>query len=324
MNTNLEKAESIMKQALQAYGNGNIQKGDVLRENANEFFELYKNELNESKNNMSNPIYGKTNNFGIIHKIFESNAPELYKTKKGKQIIANYIKIINEDATLRKQFTFYNEMLSVNDVNNPSMFVNEAVELSPKFHIKDIVKSNEKLVKFIKDNKLNESIELDENLISLFESIEFVLTNTKCIKNLSSFINAKANITDYINEHIEQSKNSLNENKYSGSLDDFANKALNDFNEKYKDTLNEAEQEFVKELIDAKFNDKMDKRKGIFDKCKNEAISAINTVVVETSGDIKEKLLSLKERLLNKNFDDAKLVSDVAEMIEIKNTLLDE
>lgn len=324
MNTNLEKAESIMKQALKAYGNGNIQEGDVLRESANEFFELYKNELNESKDNMNNPIYGKTNNFGIIHKIFESNAPELYKTKKGKQIIANYIKIINEDVTLRKQFTFYNEMLSVNDVNNPSMFVNEAVELSPKFHIKDIVKSNEKLVKFIKDNKLNESIEVDENLISLFESIEFVLTNTKCIKNLSSFINAKANITDYINEHIEQSKNSLNESKCSGSLDDFANKALNEFNEKYKDTLNEAEQEFVKELIDAKFNDKTDKRKSIFDKCKNEAISAINTVVVETTGDIKEKLLSLKERLLNKNFDDAKLVSDVAEMIEIKNTLLDE
>lgn len=324
MNTNLEKAESIMKQALQAYGNGNIKEGDVLRENANEFFELYKNELNESKDNMNNPIYGKTNNFGVIHKIFESNAPELYKTKKGKQIIANYIKIINEDATLRKQFTFYNEMLSVNDVNNPSMFVNEAVELSPKFHIKDIRKSNEKLIKFIKDNKLNENIEVDENLISLFESIEFVLTNTKCIKNLSSFINAKANITDYINEHIEQSKNSLNENKYSGSLEDFANKALNEFNEKYKDVLNEAEQEFVKELIDAKFNDKMDKRKGIFDKCKNEAISAINTVVVETSGDIKEKLLSLKERLLNKNFDNDKLVSDVAEMIEIKNTLLDE
>lgn len=63
------------------------------------------------------------------------------------------------------------------------------------------------------------------------------------------------------------------------------------------------------------------KNKKIFTKCKNEALEAINDVLREAEGNVKEKLLSIKERVLNREFSESSLVKDVAEMLEIRDTL---
>lgn len=324
MNASLKQAENLMQQALKAYNTNNFSEGNMLRNKSNAIFESFKNDTNIVQDNIINSIYGENKNFGVIHKVFEHNVPSLYKTKNGKKIIGNYLKTIKEDKNLMKEFAFYNELLSVDDVSDVALFVNEAIDLIPNINKKELITSNDKLIKIIQFNKLDEKITIDDKTYDLFESIEFMLTNNKKLNNLSSFVNAKNNISNYINEHIEQSKNSINESLTNESLDDFANKSIMELNIKYKNVLNEAEKDFVKELISVRSEAKEEKCKAIFEKCKKEALDAINSVIKEADADIKEKLLSLKERMLDKEFDNDKLVKDVAEMLEIKNTLIDE
>lgn len=314
MNENLQKAEELMKKALMAYRNGNFEEGELLRQQSNELFDLGKDEVERMQYN----IYGENKNFGIIHKVFENNSPELYKTKSGRKVIASYIKTIKEDKNLLSQFQLYNTLYNVHDLSDSEKFVNEALSIVPNINLNDVLKSNQKLIDIIQKNNLNEEIEIDDSTENLFESIEFVLTNKKSFKTLASYVNATSNITSFINEN----KNKTNtENVVSENIDTALNSFMIEIEKKYEDVLTEAEKSFVQELVDAKADNKNEKQKNIFNKCKNEALETINGVLREADGDVKERLLTIKERLLNREFNESSLVKDVAEMLEIRDTL---
>lgn len=317
MNENLQKAEELMKQALIAYHNGNFEQGDLLRQKSNELFDLGKNDIENTQNNISS-LYGENKNFGIIHKVFESNSPELYKSKSGRKVIASYIKTIKEDKNLLSQFQLYNTLYNVHDLADSEKFVNEVLSIIPNLKLNDVLESNQKLIDIIQKNNLNEEIEIDDKTENLFESIEYVITNKKTFKTLAGYINATSNITSFINENKNNNNNLIDENQdIDITLDSF----LHEMEEKYGNVLTEEEKTFVQELVDAKSDSKTEKQKKIFAKCKNEALEAINDVLREAEGNVKEKLLSIKERVLNREFSESSLVKDVAEMLEIKDTL---
>lgn len=314
MNENLQKAGELMKKALMAYRNGNFEEGELLRQQSNELFDLGKDEVERMQYN----IYGENKNFGIIHKVFENNSPELYKTKNGRKVIASYIKTIKEDKNLLSQFQLYNTLYNVHDLSDSEKFVNEALSIVPNINLDDVLKSNQKLIDIIQKNNLNEEVEIDDSTENLFESIEFVLTNKKSFKTLASYVNATTNITSFINEN----KNKTNtDNVVSENIDTALNSFMVEIEKKYENVLTEAEKSFVQELVDAKADSKNEKQRNIFNKCKNEALETINSVLGEADGDVKERLLTIKERLLNREFNESSLVKDVAEMLEIRDTL---
>lgn len=318
---NFDKAEELMRKAFNAYAQGNKNEGDMLKEQADNHLNTY---LNENDTQKIDDIYGSNKNFGIIHAIFEHNAPDLYQTKKGRKIIAKYIKTIKEDTCLSKQFSFYNEMMNVNDVIDPMSFVNEAIDIFPKLNKKNIVESNSKLINIIKENGINEDIDIDEHIKNLFESIECVITNKKNIKNLSAIINAKNNISNFISEHVEKDKGMIKEDKYSGSLDEFASSSLLEFNNKYSEVLNDDEKVLIKAIMSAKFNGNDNACLKIFESYKTSTLKAITEAINDSDGDIKNKLLSLKEKTLDKTFDIQSVTNDLLEMIDIKNVLEEE
>lgn len=317
MNENLQKAEELMKQALIAYRNGNFEEGDLLRQESNELFDLGKNDIENTQNNISS-LYGENKNFGIIHKVFESNSPELYKSKRGRKVIASYIKTIKEDKNLLSQFQLYNTLYNVHDLADSGKFVNEALSIIPNLKLNDVLVSNQKLIDIIQKNNLNEEVEIDDRTENLFESIEYVITNKKNFKTLAGYINATSNIISFINENKNNNSNLIDENQ---NIDITLDRFLHEMEEKYGNVLTEEEKTFVQELVDAKSDAKTEKQKNIFVKCKNEALEAINNVLKEAEGNTKEKLLSIKERVLNREFNESSLVKDVAEMLEIKDTL---
>lgn len=313
MNENLQKAEMLMEQALASYSNGNFEQGNLLRQRSNELFDSSKNEIEKVKY-----IYGENKNFGIIHQIFENNAPELYNTKKGKKIIASYIKTIKEDKNLLSQYQLYNTLYNTYNLKDSEKFINEALSITTYIKMNDVLISNQKLIDLIQKNHLNEDIKIDENTEELFESVEFILTNKKSFKTLTNYINATSNIAKFINEN-KKTSNKIVES--SLNVDTVLDNFLTEMEEKYGEVLTESEKTFVQELIDAKSDSKNEKQKNIFNKCKNEALEVINTVLSEAEGDVKEKLLSIKERVLNREFNEKSLVKDVAEMMEIRDTL---
>lgn len=260
MNENLQKAEELMKQALIAYRNGNFEQGDLLRQKSNELFDLGKNDIENTQNNISS-LYGENKNFGIIHKVFESNSPELYKSKSGRKVIASYIKTIKEDKNLLSQFQLYNTLYNVHDLADSEKFVNEALSIIPNLKLNDVLESNQKLIDIIQKNNLNEEIEIDDKTENLFESIEYVITNKKTFKTLAGDINATSNITSFINENKNNNSNLIDENQdIDITLDSF----LHEMEEKYGNVLTEEEKTFVQELVDAKSDSKTEKQKDIY------------------------------------------------------------
>ena len=54
----------------------------------------------------------------------------------------------------------------------------------------------------------------------------------------------------------------------------------------------------------------------------NDIIDLVNLKLVESTGDIKEKLLSTKENLLNREFNNESFIIDVTKVLELKDFLI--
>ena len=69
-------------------------------------------------------------------------------------------------------------------------------------------------------------------------------------------------------------------------------------------------------------SDKSDKE-SLYKKTIKECLTLINNRLVESSGNIKEKLLTTKETLLEKQYNEETFLTDVSKVLELKNSLTD-
>ena len=93
--------------------------------------------------------------------------------------------------------------------------------------------------------------------------------------------------------------------------------------EKKLNSLNEAEQALVKDIMVAKTGVAESRRQNLFNKIKNEKIKKINKMIDENTGSEKERLLNLKETILLKEYDKDKVVEDIAKLLEVGAVLSD-
>ena len=93
--------------------------------------------------------------------------------------------------------------------------------------------------------------------------------------------------------------------------------------EKKLNSLNEAEQALVKDIMVAKTGVAESRRQNLFNKIKNECIDKINKMIDENTGSEKERLLNLKETILLKEYDKNNVVGDIAKLLEIGAVLSD-
>jgi gas vesicle protein len=93
--------------------------------------------------------------------------------------------------------------------------------------------------------------------------------------------------------------------------------------EKKLNSLNEAEQALVNDIMNVKTSVAESRRQTLFNKIKNECVDKINKMIEENSGDEKERLLNLKETILLKEYDKNSIVEDIAKLLEIGAILSD-
>ena len=93
--------------------------------------------------------------------------------------------------------------------------------------------------------------------------------------------------------------------------------------EKKLNSLNEAEQALVNDIMNARTSVAESRRQTLFNKIKNECVDKINKMIEENSGDEKERLLNLKETILLKEYDKNSIVEDIAKLLEIGAVLSD-
>lgn len=298
------RGKILMQRALDMLEKGEMEEFETDRALANKYFD----EMNAEEEELD-ALYTESRNFGIIYQVIESNLHKLLESKNGVKSLKKIVKAIKENKVLHEQFKAYNNFIPTKHVDNVGEYINEAINMSPKFNKKTVKEANEKLIKLIKAEHLDEMVDIDDDKLDLFESIEYVTMNKKTLVNIDEYVNA----TNIIKESIE--KLPLNENK-GMTIEEYSNE-VNKLAEGIGNDLNSAEMKLIKEVSNGN-------GETYFNECKEKTLNKLDEMISkETDMESKSRLSQIFEKINNKTYNKTNAIVDISEMIEIQNTIDD-
>ena len=311
-NVNSEKGSVLMQQALKKYAKGDFKGGDKDRAEANRYYDLASAEINSEAGKMTQ-LYGESRNFGIIYNVFEQNIENLWDTKDGKKIVKECYNLIKSNKVLNEQFKIYDMFEKAQNVEDVKDFVNEASNIIKTFDKKLVMENNEKLIKFIRDKKLDEYVDIPEETENLYEAIEYIVLNKKTYDNVNDFVKAQNVITEHI---IKNQKNNIVENKLTSvEFEDKIEEAEKEINE----NINQEE----KTLLDRFLTTKNQNKKEVFENYKRKTLRKIKEMIESSEDSDKVQWNEIYENVSSKNFSESmsENITNCAEMIEICSTI---
>ena len=296
------RGKVLMQRALDHLEKGNIEEFETDRALANKFFD----EMNAEEDEMD-ALYNESRNFGIIYQVIESNVPTLLETKEGQKVLRNIIKTIKGNKILHEQFKAYNNLQPLHKINNVDEYIAESLSLVPKFNKKDVKENNERLIKLIKKYNLDEMVDIDDEKLDLFESIEFVTMNKKSLKNIDDYVNATKMIKEsIINLPVSETKDF--------SIEDYAEE-INNVSENIAKDLNSAEIKLLKEVTNGNSEE-------YFNECKSKTLSKLDEMISnEKDIETKSRLSKIYEKINNKRYNKKNAIVDIAEMVEMQDAI---
>lgn len=300
-----EKGNVLLKSALKKYEEGKYEEADKDRELANQYYDNAKSDNQNVELDITS-LYGENRNFGIIYKVIVENIKKQRTIKNGKKFINETIKFIKNNPLLKEQLSLY-DTLSTIDVEDIETYINEALSLIPSFDKKSVKEINENLIKMVRNFNIDELIEINDNDMNLYESIEYLMFNKKTLNNIIDY-NKNVNV---IKENIESRQSNKKE---SITVEDY-DRNLNNIIENLNLSLNEDEMNLLKEINESD-------KKSLFNKYKQETLQFISEQISSTS-DITEKIdwNNILTRVNMKQFNESKILEDVLSFINIKNII---
>lgn len=298
------RGKVLMQRALDHLEKGNIEEFETDRALANKFFD----EMNAEEEEMD-ALYNESRNFGIIYQVIESNVPTLLETKEGQKALRKIIKTIKGNKILHEQFKAYNNLQPSDKIENVDEYIAESLSLVPKFNKKDVKENNERLIKLIKKYNLDEMVDIDDEKLNLFESIEFVTMNKKSLKNIDDYVNATKMIKEsIINLSVSETKDF--------SIEDYAEE-INNVSENIAKELNSAEIKLLKEVTNGNSEE-------YFNECKSKTLSKLDEMISnEKDIETKSRLSKIYEKINNKSYNKKNAIVDIAEMVEMQDAIDD-
>lgn len=311
-NVNSEKGSVLMQQALKKYAKGDFEGGDKDRAEANRYYDLASAEINSEAGKIS-MLYGESRNFGIIYNVFEQNIENLLETKNGKKTIKECYDLIKTNKVLNEQFKIYDMFEKAQNVDNAKEYVNEASNIIKSLDKKLVVENNEKLIKFIRDKKLDEYVDIPEEIENLYEAIEYIVLNKKTYDNVNDFVKAQNVITEHI---IKNQKNNIIESKLTSS--EFENK-IEEIEKEINENINQEE----KTLLDRFLTTRKQNKKEVFESYKRKTLKKIKEMIENSEDSDKAQWDKIYENVSSKNFseDMSENITNCAEMMEICSTI---
>lgn len=311
-NVNSEKGSVLMQQALKKYAKGDFEGGDKDRAEANRYYDLASAEINSEAGKITQ-LYGESRNFGIIYNVFEQNIENLWDTKEGKKIVKECYNLIKSNKVLNEQFKIYDMFEKAQNVENVKDFVNEASNIIKTFDKKLVMENNEKLIKFIRNKKLDEYVDIPEETENLYEAIEYLVLHKKTYDNVNDFVKAQNVITEHI---IKNQKNNIVENKLTSvEFEDKIEEAEKEINE----NINQEE----KTLLDRFLTTNNQNKKEVFENYKRKTLRKIKEMIESSEDSDKSQWNKIYENVSSKNFSEnmSENITNCAEMMEICSTI---
>lgn len=257
-------------------------------------------------------------NFGKIKNAFNNLLAEsiIKNNAKGKEIFKKYIKAIKESKLLTAQFLIYNNIENKVDVNSLSanIFISENIKFLNNFKSSDIIKENEKLINLSNDIKNKLDKPYDIKISTLHESLTKLIFTVRSPKTINIITEETINVIWYITSN--KPKEIIESADLPPSL--FSNLVVDKFNEKYSD-LDESDRKALKVILDSDVSGK----KELYENLTNECICLIDEHVTDASVIVKEKLLKVKDKLLNEKygFNEENFINAISKLIDLKKEL---
>jgi hypothetical protein len=252
-------------------------------------------------------------NFGKIkHNIYEIAVDGITeKDPKKKALLKKFIKTIKESSILKTQARVYYNLENKVDESEylATEYIKENISLMAKYGITDIMRENKKLEVLLEGFEMEELYDKSE----LHENIHNLLITKKKPTTIDNIVESTNVIKEYIvtNQHKEVVKeNFLPNSMLSQFLTD-------KYNDKYS-SLSESEKNIVKSLLD----DKEETQMSVLEDVKKNALALVNENIKESSDvELKEKLLNVKERILETKYSKEEFVPTITKIMNLTNTL---
>jgi hypothetical protein len=252
-------------------------------------------------------------NFGNIKDTFKQLMIEsiINKDDKGKKLFNKFLKTIGENKTLKEQYLIYSNLQNrkFDDSSEAKEYIKENITLLKSLNTNHIKGGNEYFSKLLKGVTL-----VKENQL-FYNDIDFLLKTDKNASNIDKIHESINNITKrMLEKDVEETVVTESIGLPPSML---ANILASKFNSKYSE-INETEREIIKTVL----NGNKDDKKSLFESVKRECIDNIDTKLNESSDiEIKDKLLKVKDKLLNTNFDYENFNSQIGKIYNLKESI---
>lgn len=261
------------------------------------------------------------NNIGILNEIFLQNIGDILKRNNGRKLIREYALMFKKNKNLLKEYIVFENISKINDNDNIKDYINENINYLNNINKSSLKSLNEMVLKFMVENKITQTSEIENE--KLYEEIDSLIFTKKNVKTINERIDKINKISDYIKENkkpIEDADTDEDSDPIiSENMDLIFAIAVNNFNKKYKDALTEEELVIFKELS----SEKEPKEKELFfEENRKKCLNLTNEFLKESiDTETREKLLNVKEKLLEQKFNDEDYIEDVISFIELSKTL---
>jgi len=258
-------------------------------------------------------------NFGQIKNAFNELVSEGIVTSnvESNNLFKKYIKSIRENNMLKTQFLVITNIENKieSDRDKVSEYLKENINLFSSFNKKKLIEANDNLSSFIrlcnKGALLKEDFNYDNK--SLHENISKLIFTKRTPNNIDTIVEATNAIISYI---LNNKKREIVEAiELPSSM--LTTMMVDKYNEKYS-SLDESEKRVLKVLIDSTPEEKAD----VYTTTLRECIDLINEKLTGSDLDSKDKLLRVKDKLLN---DKINITEDfekkISKLIELKDSL---
>jgi hypothetical protein len=256
-------------------------------------------------------------NFGKIKNAFSEILAEGIASNDlaKKKLFKKYIKTLRESDILKTQFLVYENIENIieGDQFSANLIVTENLSLFNKFNKKDMLKENQRLISLSNEVKLKLEESYDEKLSSLHESIGNLVFLEKTSKTVSEIAKNTKNILDYVTTN----KLKLVAESYDVPNSMLSSILVEKYNERYVD-MTEAEKEVIKVLIESSDEEKLT----LYGKMIRECVDLIDTKLIESDLDTKERLLKVKDKLLRDKIElNEDFSKNISKLVDLQFTL---
>jgi len=252
-------------------------------------------------------------NFGNIKDTFNNLVVESVtkKDKNKKNIFSKYLNTIKGNKNLTEQFLIYRNLQNTkfDDRTEAKEYVKENIKLLKNLNKKDLREGNEYFLQLL------EGKEITKENDSFYQNIKYLVDTKKTSSTLLKINESINNIVDKMLEKEEVVETITEKIDLPTSV--LTNLLVNKFNSKYSD-ISESDKEIIKTILNGTDEDK----ENIYTKLKRECIDGIDLKLNETSDlEIKDKLLKVKDKLLNSVYNKETFNSDITKFNDLKESI---